>query len=111
MKARFGSYCEVSEDDDVTNTQEDRSTPAVCLGPMGNMQGTYKFFSLITRHVIKRRNFDVLPYPKRMIKEVSEWGRKSNQDEDLISAQRSDTCFIGSKVDPDKLNRDSCSDD
>ncbi len=54
MRARFGAYCEVLEDKDITNTQEDRSTPAVCLGAMGNIQGTYKFYSLLTGKVIKR---------------------------------------------------------
>lgn len=89
MKARFGSYCEVSEFDDITNTQKDRSKPAMCLGPTGNMQGTYKFFSLITGHVIKRRNFDVLPYPDRMIKKVNEWGRISKiLEDDLIFKNR-----------------------
>ena len=71
MRARFGAYCEVSEDDDITNTQKDRTTPSVCLGPTGNIQGTYKFYSLLTGKVIKRRNFNVLPYPQRMVKRLN----------------------------------------
>ena len=79
MKARFGSYCEVSEHVDITNTHDARTTPAVCLGPTGNIQGTYKCFNLLTGHVIKRRSFTVLPYPNRMIRLVNDWGLRNSK--------------------------------
>jgi len=95
MKARFGAYCEVAEHADITNTQKARTTPAVCLGPTGNMQGTYKFFNLLTGHVIKRRSFTVLPYPNRMIRLVNEWGEKSKQQNHLTFKNRKMKTFLG----------------
>ena len=47
-----------------------RSTPAIVLGPMGNLQGTYKFFSLTTGKKIKRRQFTRYPMPDSVIKKV-----------------------------------------
>ena len=94
MPARFGAYCKVSGDDDITNTQKDRTTPAVCLGPTGNMQGSYKFYNLITGKPIKRRGFTVLPYPNRMVKLLNEWSSKSKQEEtDLIFRNRNNEDF------------------
>ena len=93
MKARFGAYCEVSDDSDITNTQDDRSTPSMCLGPTGNFQGTYKFFNLLTGDVIKRRNFTVLPYPNRMIKKINEWGAKNKLEAKLTFHDRNNKPF------------------
>ena len=104
MKTRFGAYCEVAEHADITNTQRARTTPAVCLGPTGNMQGTYKFFNLLTGHVVKRRSFTVLPYPSRMIRLVNEWGKKSNKNNDLIFKNRKNEDFAWDDDDEDLIN-------
>jgi hypothetical protein len=45
-KAPFGSYCKVHVDPDITITMEPRTKWAICLGPTGNRQGSYKFMSL-----------------------------------------------------------------
>jgi hypothetical protein len=47
-KVPFGSYCKVHVDPDITNTMESRTKWAICLGPTGNRQGSYKFMSLMT---------------------------------------------------------------
>ena len=104
MKARFGAYCEVSEDSDITNTQEDRSTPSICLGPTGNFQGTYKFFNLVSGEVVKRRNFTVLPYPARMIKKVNWWGRKNKLEAKLTFKDRNNKPFSWEDTDADNSN-------
>ncbi len=44
-RALFGSYCETHGKPVPTNMMVTRSTPAIVLGPMGNLQGTYKFSS------------------------------------------------------------------
>ena len=93
MRARFGAYCEVCDDNDITNTQDDRSTPAMCLGPTGNFQGTYIFFNLLTGQVVKQRNFKVLSYPDRMIDKVNEWGQKNKQENELIFKNRNNDDF------------------
>jgi hypothetical protein len=44
----FGSYCEVHVDPEITNTMDPRTKWAICLGPTGNLLGSYKFLSLAT---------------------------------------------------------------
>ena len=41
LKHSFGSYGLAYEDPTRTNTMEPRGTEVICLGPTGNMQGTY----------------------------------------------------------------------
>ncbi len=48
-KLPFGTCCEVHNDPTRTNTMATCSTPAIVLGPTGNLQETYKFLSLATR--------------------------------------------------------------
>ena len=48
FRAPFGSYCEMHIDPDITNLLEPRTNWAICMGPMGNLQGNYKFLSLAT---------------------------------------------------------------
>ncbi len=47
-RAPFGLYCEVHVDIDITNTMDPRTKWAICFGPTGNLQGSYKFLSLAT---------------------------------------------------------------
>ena len=47
-----------------------RATPAIVLGPTGNLQGTYKFFNLETGKKIKRRHFTLYPMPDSVIAKV-----------------------------------------
>ena len=47
-RAPFGSYCETHEDPDITNTLDPRTKWGICMGPTGNLQGSYKFLSLST---------------------------------------------------------------
>jgi hypothetical protein len=53
--APFGAYCEVHEDhEEERYSMKPRGTPAICLGPTGNIQGTYIFLSLVSSLVIKQ---------------------------------------------------------
>ncbi len=45
-KLLFRMYCKVRDNPTPTNTMATCSTLAIVLGPMGTLQGTYKFFSL-----------------------------------------------------------------
>jgi hypothetical protein len=47
-RAPSGSYCEVHVDPEITNTIDQRTKWVICLGPTGNIQGSYKFLSLST---------------------------------------------------------------
>ncbi len=52
-KSPFGTYCEVHDKPTPTNTMVTCSTPAIVLGPTGNLQGTYKFSSLAKGKKVK----------------------------------------------------------
>jgi hypothetical protein len=52
-----------------------RSTPAIVLGPTGNLQGTYKFFSLATGKKVKQRVFAPYPMPDSVIKKVEAYAK------------------------------------
>jgi len=43
-----GSNCEMHIDPDIMTTLEPRANWAICMGPMGNLQGSYKFLLLAT---------------------------------------------------------------
>ncbi len=75
-KAPFGSYCKVHVDPDITNTMEPRTKWAICIGPTGNRQGSYKFMSLMTRNNIITRNFTKILVTERVIKQVNEMAAK-----------------------------------
>ena len=53
-KLHFGAYAQVHKDRNVTNTLEERTQGAICLGPIDNLQGTYNFFSLQSEKNITR---------------------------------------------------------
>ena len=45
-KLHFGAYAQVHKYINVTNTLEERTQEAICLGRTGNLQVTYNFFYL-----------------------------------------------------------------
>ena len=46
-RLHFQSYTQVHEDSNLTNTLEERTQGAICLGTRGNLQGTYNFFAML----------------------------------------------------------------
>ena len=77
----FGSYCEASEDPDITNNMDPRTDPCICLGPSGNIQGSLDCLSLLTGRVVVRRTATEMPMPERIIRVVSSWGKVSGSKE------------------------------
>jgi hypothetical protein len=92
-RAPFGAYCEVHEDNMPTNSMKSRGIPAICLGPTGNIQGTYNFLSLATGLVLKRRRFDELPAPDSVIKRVESLSSSSGVSSSLKFTNRHKTPF------------------
>ena len=45
-KLAIGAYAQVHEENFPTNSQQARTLGAICLGPSGNLQGSYKFMNL-----------------------------------------------------------------
>jgi hypothetical protein len=76
-KLPFGTYCEVHDETTPTNTMVTRSTPAIVLGPTGNLQGTYKFLSLVTGKKVKQCAFTPFPMPDLVIKKVKAYGKST----------------------------------
>ncbi len=74
-KSPFGTYCKVHDEPAPTNTMVTRSTPAIVLGPTGNLQGTFKFLSLATRMKVKQRAFMPYPMPDLIIKKVKAYSK------------------------------------
>ncbi len=72
-KSPCGTYCEVHDEPAPTNTMVTRSTPAIVLGPTGNLQRTYNFLSLATEKKVKRRAFMPYPMPDLVIRKVKAW--------------------------------------
>jgi len=73
----FGAYAQVHEENSPTNTTDlPRTTGAICLGPTGNVQGGYKFMSLVTGRKITRQNFTELPMPADAVKRVEALAEK-----------------------------------
>jgi hypothetical protein len=75
-KVPFGAYCEVHVDPDITNIMEPRTKWGICLGPTGNMQGSYKFLSLSTGKKVTQRKFTEMPMTDSVIKMVDSLCKK-----------------------------------
>ena len=97
-RAPFGSYCEVRDEPAPTNNMVSRSTPAIVLGPTGNLQGTYKFFNLLTGQKIKRRRFTRFPMPDSVIKKVERYARRGARPGEFDFADRSSVLFKWNEV-------------
>ncbi len=63
-KAQLDTYCKAHNEPTLTNTMVTCSTPAIVLGPTGNLQGTYKFFNTITEKKIKQWKLTAYPMPE-----------------------------------------------
>ena len=70
MRLEFGTYVQVFEDNDPTNTPKARSLGAIALNPTGNAQGDYFFMSLATGAKISRHQWTELPLTDTAIARV-----------------------------------------
>jgi hypothetical protein len=87
-KSSFGSYCKVRVNPDITNTMKPRTKWAICLGPTGNRQGSYKFMSSTTENKIIRRNFTEMPVTESVIKQVKQMAAKDKLQKGLSFKNR-----------------------
>jgi hypothetical protein len=72
-KTRFGAYCVMHTDPDITNTMEPRTKWGICMGPIGNLQGSYKCMSLTTEKKIARHKFTEMPMTEAVMKRIKKW--------------------------------------
>ena len=75
-KVPFEAYCEIHVYPYITNMMEPRTKWGICLGPTGNMQGSYKFLSLSTGKKVTRRKFTEMPMTDSVIKMIDSLGKK-----------------------------------
>jgi hypothetical protein len=72
FKITFGQYCQVHEDDTVTNNMKPRTIGAFALDQDTSVQGSYRFYSLSTGKVIKRKSWTIIPIPLEIIALINE---------------------------------------
>ena len=82
-KLHFGDYAQVHENRNVTNALEEGTQGAICLGPTGNLHGTYNFFSLQSEKKT-RGQFTEVPTPTIVMKRVATMALSKKQNEGLI---------------------------
>jgi hypothetical protein len=71
LKLEFGDYAQVNEENNKTNSMEARTFPGICLGTVGNIQGSYYFMNLNTWQVVKRRSWVQMPLPNHVIENIN----------------------------------------
>lgn len=70
MRIEFGTYAQVFEDNDPSNTLRARSLGAIALTPTGNAQGDFYFLSLATGNKLSRHAWTPLPMTDTAIARV-----------------------------------------
>ena len=76
----FGSLAEVHDNPTVTNrTRTMRTTPALCLVPMGNQRGTYRFFSLKTGRILRRYDWTEMTFTPSTVDPVHRMADRDRQ--------------------------------
>ncbi len=75
-KAPFKSYCKSHDKPVPSNMMVSRTSPAIILGPTGNIQGTYKLLNLAMGNKIKHHQFTACPMPDLVIKKVEAMGKQ-----------------------------------
>jgi hypothetical protein len=85
-----GTYCEVHDKPSPSNMMTPCTHEAIALRPMGNLQGSVKFYSLDTGQVLKRRLFTPIPMLDRIIAKVNNIRAKESRVE--LSASSTKRC-------------------
>ena len=80
FQIEFGDYAEVHKHPKPKDTQKTHTEPAICIGPMGNIQGSYWFLNLRTGQHIKRRKLTPLPDPSQIIARIHELADTDKQN-------------------------------
>eukprot|EP00957_Ditylum_brightwellii_P170383 12969098-Ditylum_brightwellii.AAC.1 len=59
-------------------------TGTICLGPIGNLQGGYRFLNITTRRCIKRKQHPSLPMLADIIQQVKNMAKQQLQQDELV---------------------------
>ena len=89
-RAPFGAYVHAHEENNPSNKIDTaRTSGCISLGPCGNLQGGYKFFSLVSGRMIIRCSFTEIPMPAEVIDRINMFTTKEKQGHELIFHNRS----------------------
>jgi hypothetical protein len=61
LSFQLGQYCQVHEEENPRNSQIARTKGEISLGPIGILQGGFKFMALNSGKKIVRRSWDIIP--------------------------------------------------
>ena len=84
----FGDYVQAHVDRNVTKIMVGSTKGAICLGPMGNLQGSYDFLSLHTGRKITRIQFTELPPTPHVTQPVIAMSMNEKQQKGLVFKDR-----------------------
>jgi hypothetical protein len=105
MRLELGSYVQLFDDHDPTNTPHARTMGAIALGPTGNAQGAYHFLSLASGARLSRHRWTELPIPDTAIARVEalalQDGQPLIQTRGLVVEWRPDHPIDASEYDAD----------
>eukprot|EP00804_Cyclotella_cryptica_P010069 CCRYP_018044-RA/>CCRYP_018044-RA protein AED:0.31 eAED:-0.77 QI:0/-1/0/1/-1/0/1/0/270 len=87
-KTPLGAYCEVHDEPSPTNSMTPRTHETICMGPTGNIQGSYKFYCLCTKKKLTRRRWSEMPMPKSIIRKVDRQAKRDKAAARLAFADR-----------------------
>ncbi len=87
-KTPLGAYCKMHTDPDINNTIEPRTNWGICMGPTGNLQGSYKFMSLTTGKKIARHEFTEMPMTEAVMNLIKKWAMKDHAKNGLMFKNR-----------------------
>jgi hypothetical protein len=73
-KGVFGSFCYMHDEPSPAISMVSHTSPAIILGPTGNLQGTYKLLNLDTGAKIKQSKWTQHPMPDLVIKQAERMG-------------------------------------
>ena len=74
----FGTYVQLTVENNQTNSMKPWTIPAISLGPSGNTQGTYYFVSLLTGQQVHGRTWQRLPITTDVVDTVHRFAEKQN---------------------------------
>ncbi len=74
---------------------EPRTKWAICMGPTGNLLGSYKFLSLATGKKVTRRKFTKIPVTEAVVKQVEEMAVKDGAVKGINLKDRNGMAFFG----------------
>ncbi|KAL7476268.1 hypothetical protein ACHAW6_002142 [Cyclotella cf. meneghiniana] len=92
-KTLFGTYCEVPDEPTPSNSMTLRTHETICMGPTGNIKGSYKIYCLKTKKKLTWRRWDELPMPRSIIRKVDRQAKRDRAASRLAFADRNNILY------------------